>query len=257
MVRADQIGQDSGELLDVIGRSVVENRRLVVQELQHSLHWKMAAVAAISVIVELADGREVDQNVQVAIKAFKQAEDLLEVLDCPDNLAVDSINLFDTCRLEAYRLNLEAQNKMLKLENLARNGGQRYQASMQEVHQIVDWFRMPANNDPVGQRIPFYKDWTKQKFCFRNVHTAGEKKNSMECVCKVISRSRDYGTKEELINVAMGCLGDMIGACVELLPDVLLQHRVYWAREIEEDKCRKAVEIAAKLFGVRERWNPA
>ncbi|GLJ08718.1 hypothetical protein SUGI_0094330 [Cryptomeria japonica] len=183
MVRADQIGQDSGELLDVIGRSVVENRRLVVRELQHSLHWKMAAVAAISVIVELADGREVDQNVQVAIKAFKQAEDLLEVLDCPGNLAVDPINLFDTRRLEAYRLNLEAQNKMLKLENLARNGGQRYQASMQEVHQVVDWFRMPANKDPVGQRIAFYKDWTKQKFCFRNVHTAGEKKKSMECMC--------------------------------------------------------------------------
>ncbi|XP_059064300.1 uncharacterized protein LOC131041958 [Cryptomeria japonica] len=83
-----------------------ENKRL----------WKMRAVAIIEIMVLLRkNGCEMD-IVDSKIKAYKQAVDLLEFLDCPENLTIDYMNLFGTCNFGAAAASLAADYYMLKIK---------------------------------------------------------------------------------------------------------------------------------------------
>ena len=50
----------------------------------------------------------------------------------------------------------------------------------------------------------------------------------------------------------IGCFRELIQGCVQQLPDLLIKHSSKWARAFQEDKIRKALEIAEKLIALME-----
>ena len=53
-------------------------------------------------------------------------------------------------------------------------------------------------------------------------------------------------------NEMISCFRELIQGCVQQLPDLLIKHSNKWAREFQEDKISKALEIAEKLIALME-----
>ena len=53
-------------------------------------------------------------------------------------------------------------------------------------------------------------------------------------------------------NEMIGCFKELIQGCVQQLLDLLIKHSKKWAREFQEDKISKALEIAEKLIALME-----
>ena len=53
-------------------------------------------------------------------------------------------------------------------------------------------------------------------------------------------------------NEMIGCFRELIQGCVQQLPDFLIKHSNKWAREFQEDKIRKALEMAENLIALME-----
>jgi hypothetical protein len=87
--------------------------------------WKMAAVAAISIIAELSYDRNWNEVVKDVVQAYWEAHELLEFLDFPDNITVNPVNLFESGNSRAYQMSLETDIKMRKIERLLDMRGHR------------------------------------------------------------------------------------------------------------------------------------
>ncbi|GLJ05126.1 hypothetical protein SUGI_0011630 [Cryptomeria japonica] len=57
-----------------------------------------------------------------------------------------------------------------------------------------------------------------------------------------------YELKERVIV----CFDDLLASCVQAIPEVLVEYSNQWARELEEEKISKALEVAAKVTQLKK-----
>ncbi|GLJ08710.1 hypothetical protein SUGI_0094170 [Cryptomeria japonica] len=78
---------------------------------------KMVAVALIDIMVRLLTefGRDL-KDIEDIIKDYKEIKYLLAFVDCPENIAIDLMDMFDTCNFEAFEMSLEAYKQIRQIE---------------------------------------------------------------------------------------------------------------------------------------------
>lgn len=261
-------GEKSQKIVEpVIKHSVKQRREVIRNQLSrigdiysHIGVWKMAAVAAISILSELAYGCDSNEIVRVAVQACREAQDLLEFVDFPGNIRVKNpMNLFNSGNSRAYQMSLEADIKIQKIERLVEiNWHPRVELAFEDVAEVVREFAENGRSS-LHPHINFCQYWSGKRpldALRYQEGTADLKAFSMQCVCEAILRE-SHSNHRELVDMTVNCLGDIIASCVLQLPKVLPQYCSKWAEEFKEENFIKALEIQAKFRPIEEMLTSA
>ncbi|GLJ39034.1 hypothetical protein SUGI_0795680 [Cryptomeria japonica] len=275
---ASEEGKNSKEIVEVIKHSVKKSREEIGKQFSPKGDiysyigvWKMAAVAAISLIAELNYGgvsEEIIKDVveafkeekelkivKEAVEAYKKAKDLLAFLDFPDNITVSPIKLFNSGSSRAYQMSLEADIEMQKIEKRdKKNLHPSAELTFKAVEKIVHEFAS-KKQCATFSNIKFYQYWSGKRSLDLIEYLEDTdilKEFSMKCVCQAISEE-SYCNKEELVNRAKSCLGDIIACGVLELPKVLPQYCSKWAEDFKEENLIKALKLQEKFRAI-EAW---
>ncbi|GLJ39033.1 hypothetical protein SUGI_0795660 [Cryptomeria japonica] len=261
MKDSSQKGENSKKIVEVIKNSVEKSRQEIRERLSPTGDiysyigvWKMVAVAAIYVLAELCGHS--NEIVKDAVHAYKEAKDLLEFLDFPDNITMKPINLFSSGSSRAYQMSLEADIIVQKIEALVeKNSYPRPPLKVGEVAKVVKAFPK-AGDSHFLLSDKFCRYWTPKSFV--DEHNEGTKdleSASQDCVREAIFK-KHHSTEREFVDgaVAVSCLGDIIACGVLELQEVLPQYCKKWAEEFKEENLIKALAIQEKFGAIKENW---
>ncbi|GLJ06601.1 hypothetical protein SUGI_0042810 [Cryptomeria japonica] len=217
--------------------------------------WKMTAVSLLRIIIKLeADGRKKGE----AIKAYKQAWDLMTFVESSNSEQPNSINVTQVFDFEADLVSMVADKEFEELEKMhdssqvsTTNDPKRALDDFLEkaeeqlrIQKLLEGEQTRPDVEKAARRIgdgpQDSKDWNKIVPSY-----------SMYRVCKILNSRNDNNLKE-LVDYLHNCLGDVIVDCLERLPKMLVRSFGEWALEFQEDDMWEAFHIAGKCKKVVE-----
>ncbi|GLJ06594.1 hypothetical protein SUGI_0042710 [Cryptomeria japonica] len=216
--------------------------------------WKMTAVSLLKIIIRLeVDGSKKDE----AIKAYKQAWDLMSFIESSNTKQPNSIDVTQDFDIEADLVSMAADKELEELDKMQdssqvltvgdateiieellkeaeehlreENLKEEKLLEGQETHQDVE-----KSYVPICHELRDSKDWNIIAPCY-----------SMYRVCKDLN-SQSHSNLNALVDYLHRSLGDVIVQSLKQLSDVLERSLIEWAIEYETDSIWEAIYIAGK-----------
>ncbi|GLJ07998.1 hypothetical protein SUGI_0079290 [Cryptomeria japonica] len=212
--------------------------------------WRMTALSLVKMITEVGDSLSPDDEqsnsiVQEAVLAYKQARDLMDFADCPDNVQVNTES-FSMSNMEAFLLRYKAETDFRDLKNMYRHWkfGRRVNRDDDSVVEALD-----KCTPKFFQYSACISNLFKASLYNRNlVKNCGDPCQSIDMLN---SATRKHFQRLK-IKVRIGYLANVVCQSLSGLLENVVESCNKWAAEFEEEKISKAIDIAGKAWAVME-----
>ncbi|GLJ08568.1 hypothetical protein SUGI_0091540 [Cryptomeria japonica] len=178
-------------------------------------------------------------------RAFEDAEDLIDFLDCPDNVGI-SLDFFKISNLEAFMLTYASIRPSKTVRFHFRESStvaNAVQDKSDKAQSKLDTCKLLGASSPHIVDT----DWSR---------TAED--YAIYKVCKLIlDRHPVPESVEQMQNYLINMVADLIAICVTESPKMLVERSRKWAAEFKEDKIYAAIELAGFAWGVIDGVNAA
>ncbi|GLJ07996.1 hypothetical protein SUGI_0079260 [Cryptomeria japonica] len=294
MGRAFDTGKDCKELINLMRYSNSE-----LNFLDHITHfkemlkyfpgvneqpWRMIALSLVKMIIEVGDSFPPDDEqsnsiVQEAVLAYKQARDLMDFSDCPDNVHVNAES-FSTSNMEAFLLRYKAEREFRALKKMYRHWkfGRQVNHEDDSVVEALDkctpkLFECSACIKNQFKRSLYSRMLAKNsKNPCESIYSATfkhfeslDKKVRMGCACwedvastysllqvSKFIKEQEIGDSQLLLDFLRSFLANVVCQSLSGLLEKVVESCNIWAAHFEEEKISKAIDIAGKAWAVME-----
>ncbi|GLJ11038.1 hypothetical protein SUGI_0141070 [Cryptomeria japonica] len=212
--------------------------------------WSLTAASLLKIIIKVTPDMD-HTAVDNAVKAYKQASRLMDLVCCPDNINI-TVDFFGAANLEAFLVSIASKNAINKVEKMykQRKGKRGAESAV----------TLEAAFCSIRQKLEKAERYLRRRHMLQEVPSAGAQgaqwlkmapKYSNYKVCKLILADSDsYSSVNDLREKLLDSLKDVISSCVLRVPNLLLKSSRHWAAKFEEQKICKAAEIVGKARGL-------
>ncbi|GLJ13410.1 hypothetical protein SUGI_0211670 [Cryptomeria japonica] len=226
---ADKIEQSCQKLFSIMGtRKLSENQHLRPAEggWMETMSSIFKAIADIKICVDMED----------AFEAYRETQDVLKFVDCPDNIVEDNLNIFGTLNVIDFASSINWEGKICKLEKKLKQG---LRTSLEEERERVRVIT-PEERERVDEMLREFKHKLQ-----RSCEGAS---NSLLIRLEECS----YYNLVELGDMLRALVGHVIVSSVLEARESIVKHTKQWVRNIDERKIKRAIELAVKVSALLE-----
>ncbi|GLJ13449.1 hypothetical protein SUGI_0212570 [Cryptomeria japonica] len=218
MDAGNKMGQRCTGLFSIMGNAeVAENHRL--QLCDRNMHSWMGALSRIfSAIADI----EISVDLKDALAAYRETQDVVRFVDCPDGIIVDPLNIFGTMNVKSFLESIVLQTTMHKLEKKFKQG--------------------------LGTSLG--AEWERLENLTRGLNGLGQEMFNSQLIRP---EECTYYNVEELGEMLRKLVGHVIVSCLLEASDVIVKYTRQWAQNLDEGKIERTVDLAGKVSGLLEK----
>ncbi|GLJ08000.1 hypothetical protein SUGI_0079350 [Cryptomeria japonica] len=234
--------------------------------------WRMTALSLVKMITEVGDLLSAEQNnaiVQESVRAYKQARDLMEFADFPENVDVNNES-FSTSNMEAFLLRYQAERDYKAL----KKGCRHCRRVKGDDHSVLDKCRPKLVECSACIKNPFKHSLYSKNLTFNSKDPCESIYSATFKHFERLNRQASFGyacwedvaptysllqvsqfIKEQeirdsqiLMDTLRNFLANVVCESLSDLPENVVQNCNKWAENFEEEKISKAIDIAGKAW---------
>ncbi|GLJ06602.1 hypothetical protein SUGI_0042820 [Cryptomeria japonica] len=238
----------------------LDENLLLVKEYFPTLNdtwWKITAVSLLKIIIKIDAERSEKEK---AIKAYKQAWDLMSFVESSNTEQPNSIDVTQVFDFEADLVSMVAD---MEFKNVEKMQGSSREDAAKAIKKEFDEAVLQLQTQNLWNNGNEENNPDVEKGDGRSCDTPQDSKDwnkivpsySMYRVCKKLESLGHVNIEDLRI-----CLGDVIADCVEQLPSILVRSFREWTVEHQDDSMWEAFHIAGKCkqvvheCGLKPNW---
>ncbi|GLJ08561.1 hypothetical protein SUGI_0091330 [Cryptomeria japonica] len=169
--------------------------------------------------------------------ALKEAEELMDFLDCPDNIGA-SVDVFNISNLEVFMLKNASDEQFKRLRfNFSESSSvaDAVEKMLNEAKKNLEMCNLLGDVNPQAVNT----DWSKAAEPY-----------AMYKVCKLILDRHLTNSVQQMDYHLINMAADLIAMCVRESPKILVECSRKWAAEFREDNISAAIKLEGFACGV-------
>ncbi|GLJ45344.1 hypothetical protein SUGI_0954440 [Cryptomeria japonica] len=198
------------------------------QNHEHLRHTKKSWVRKMSNIFSDIADLEIGIDMEDALAAYRETQDVLKFVDCPENIILEPFNNFGTLNFMFFAGSIQCDLIMLMAERKFKHG----------------FGTSPSPNLTAEEREKVEKTLT------RIVQGLEESDGTPPLLMRF---DECCNNKEKLGEMLRKMVGYFIVSCLFEATDKILEYTKQWARSLDEKKIERAIELAGEVSALLQQ----